>query len=264
MEKIAIISDVHGNLSALNAVLKDIDSRGISKIYCLGDSVIKCANPDKVVDILRNKCEVILKGNCDEAVCRPGIEYGRFWSRDIIGEERADFLYNCPVSFEFYMSGHLIRLFHASPFSLDDMFNPMYDNTDTVYYNQIIRDPNEMFKNTKFIGKTETDPIPDIVGYGHIHTPNMFRFGNKTIFNTGSVGIPVEMVNDDENDITNKFSTMASYVCLEGDLNSQELSSISISLIRVPYDIETEIKDLENSNMPNKQLIIKNLRTAIH
>ena len=49
MDKVAIISDVHGNLTALNAVLKDIDSKGITKIYCLGDSVIKCANPDKVM-----------------------------------------------------------------------------------------------------------------------------------------------------------------------------------------------------------------------
>lgn len=264
MDKIAIISDVHGNLTALNAVLKDIDSRGISKIYCLGDSVIKCANPDKVVDILRDRCEIILKGNCDEAVCKPGIEYGRFWSRDIIGEERADFLYNCPVSTEFYMSGHLIRLFHASPFSLDDMFNPMYDNADSLYYSQVIRNPNDMFKNTEFIGKTEKDPIPDIVGYGHIHTPNLFRFGNKTIFNTGSVGIPVEMINEDENDETNKFSTMASYTIIEGIFASKKLSTLSITQVRVPYDIEAEIKSLEASNMPNKDLIIKNLRTAIH
>lgn len=263
MERIAIISDVHGNLSALNAVLKDIDSKGITKIYCLGDSVIKCANPDKVVDILRQKCEVILKGNCDEVVCKPNIEYGRYWSRDIIGNERADFLYNCPVSYEFYMSGHLIRLFHASPFSLDDMFNPMYDNSETSYYNQVIRNPYDMFKNTEFIGKTENDPVPDIVGYGHIHTPNIFRFGNKTIFNTGSVGIPVEMANEDENDETNKFSTMASYAILEGEFGSRTLGGISITLVRVPYDIEAEIKDLEASNMPYKDLIIKNLRTAI-
>ena len=264
MDKIAIISDVHGNLTALNAVLKDIDSRGISKIYCLGDSVIKCANPDKVVDILRERCEIILKGNCDEAVCKPNVEYGRFWSRDIIGDERADFLYNCPVSTEFYMSGHLIRLFHASPFSLDDMFNPMYDNADSLYYSQVIRNPNDMFKNTEFIGKTEKDPIPDIVGYGHIHTPNLFRFGNKTIFNTGSVGIPVEMINENENDETNKFSTMASYTIIEGILGSKEPSALSITQVRVPYDIEEEIKSLKASNMPNKDLIIKNLRTAIH
>ena len=263
MERVAIISDVHGNVSALNSVIEDIEKRGISKIYCLGDSVIKCANPDKVVDIIREKCEVILKGNCDDVVCRPGVEYGKFWSRDILGEERANFLYNCPVSYEFYMSGHLIRLFHASPFSLDDMFNPIYDNSDSEFYAHI-RNPMDMFKNTEFIGKTENDPIPDIVGYGHIHTPNLFRFGNKTIFNTGSVGIPVEMVNEDENDVTNRFSTMASYAILEGELNSVELGPFSITLVRVPYDISSEVKALEDSNMPNKELIIKNLTTAIH
>ena len=39
MEKIAIISDVHGNITALRAVIKDIEARGIDKIFCLGDSV---------------------------------------------------------------------------------------------------------------------------------------------------------------------------------------------------------------------------------
>ena len=179
MERIAILSDVHGNITALRAVIRDIERRGIKKIYCLGDSVIKCANPDKVVDLLRKKCEVILIGNCDEIVCRPGIEYGRFWSRDIIGEERARFLYNCPISYEFYMSGHLVRLFHASPISLEHIFNPMYPNSDTIYFNKIITNPEDLFKNTEFIGKTDTDPIPDIIGYGHLHTPNIFRFKNK-------------------------------------------------------------------------------------
>ena len=56
MEKIAILSDVHGNITALESVISDIEKRGISKIYCLGDSVIKCANPDKVIDLLRKKC----------------------------------------------------------------------------------------------------------------------------------------------------------------------------------------------------------------
>ena len=42
----------------------------------------------------------MLLGNCDEIICRPGIEYGRFWSRDRIGEKRANYLYNLPVSYE--------------------------------------------------------------------------------------------------------------------------------------------------------------------
>lgn len=264
MEKIAILSDVHGNITALESVISDIEKRGISKIYCLGDSVIKCANPDKVIDLLRKKCEVMLLGNCDEIICRPGIEQGRFWSRDKIGEERAKFIYNSPISYEFYMSGHLVRLFHASPISLEHVFNPMHPNSDSLYFNKIITNPNDLFKNTKFIEKKENDPIPDVVGFGHLHTPNLYRFSNKTIFNVGSVGIPVEMANEGEETATSKFSTMSSYMILEGELNSKELSTISFTLVRVPYDIEKEIKYLEDSDMPNKEIIIQSLKTANH
>lgn len=104
MDRIAIISDVHGNLTALETVLNDIERRGISKIFFLGDCVIKCSNPDKVIDLLRSKCEVMLLGNCDEIICKPCIEPGRFWSRDKIGDERANFIYHLPVSYEFYLS----------------------------------------------------------------------------------------------------------------------------------------------------------------
>ena len=265
MDRIAILSDVHGNITALETVMADIEKRGISKIYYLGDSVIKCANPDKVIDLLRSKCEVMLLGNCDEVICRPGVEKGRFWSRDKIGDERAKFIYSCPVSYEFYISGHLVRLFHASPISLEHIFNPMYPNSDSILYaNKILLDPSELFKNTEFIGKKESDPVPDIIGYGHLHTPNLYRFGNKTIFNVGSVGVPVEMLNDGEETPTSKFSTMSSYMIVEGELGSAELSSISFNIVRLPYDIEKEIKYLKESDMPNKEVIIKALRTANH
>ena len=66
MDRIALIADVHANLTALKAVLEDIEKRNISKIYCLGDIVSKSVNPDIVIDIIKDKCEVILKGNCDE------------------------------------------------------------------------------------------------------------------------------------------------------------------------------------------------------
>ena len=51
---------------------------------------------------------------------------------------------------------------------------------------------------------------------------------------------------------------------LEGNFNSKKLSSFNITLVRVPYIIDNEIKALENSNMPNKEMIIKSLKTAIH
>lgn len=262
MDKIAIISDVHGNITALKAVIDDIEKKNISTIYCLGDSVLKSCNSDLVIDLLKEKCDIILKGNCDETITRPGIPKGKFWTRDLIGEERASFIYNLPVSYDFYMSGYLIRLFHSSPFGLNYVFNPMFSNENTIYSATEIHDAMKLFENTSFIGKENSNLIPDIVGYGHIHTPNIVRIKNKTIFNPGSVGMPIEMLNNNFYDTTNKFSTVASYIILEGILNSKTLSSISFNLVRLPYDVEAEVKLLENSDLPSKNKLIAELRSA--
>lgn len=186
MDKIAIISDIHGNITALDAVFKDIKKRKIKRIFCLGDLVIKCFNPDLVVDMVKKNCEVIIKGNCDDIVVNNCTIPIQFWTREKLGEKRLKFLDSLPKSHEFYMSGYLIRLFHASPIDLEHMYNPMYNNCGR-YKDMEIIDPNIMFENTAFIGKNKSDKAPDIIGYGHIHTPNIFRFKNKTIFNPGSV-----------------------------------------------------------------------------
>lgn len=263
MDKIAIISDIHGNITALNAVLEDIKNRNINKIFCLGDCVTKCTHPDLVIDKVRENCNVILLGNCDYIICKSSSEGKNYWSRNIIGEERAKFMASLPISYEFYMSGHLIRIFHASPYSLDEIYNPMFSNKQSKYSHLEIDNPDRLFENTEFINKTNKDPMPDIVGFGHIHTPCLVRYKNKTIFNPGSVGIPVEMHNNNENDESNKFSTVASYTIIEGYYGKTDLDSISFNSVRVPYDIDKEVADLKNSDMPNKEVIIRTLTSAI-
>lgn len=263
MEKIAIISDIHANITALKAVLEDIKNRNITKIFCLGDLVFKGASPDVVIDLVKQNCEVVLKGNCDDTATWDKALERKYWTRMKIGEQRTQYLKSLPIMHEFYVSGHLIRIFHSSPFALDYIYNPVYSNAYNNYANSEIKNPLELFQNTSFIGKTEQDKIPDIVGYGHIHTPNLFRCKNKLIFNTGSVGAPNEMQNlGDENDITNKFSTVASYTIIEGNYGSTNLSSISISNVRVPYDISKEIEILQNSDLPGKEDLIFTLKTA--
>lgn len=161
MDKIAIISDIHGNITALEAVLKDIKNREINRIFCLGDCVTKCTHPDLVIDKIREICDVILIGNCDYVVCKPSSKGKDFWTRNKIGEERAEFMSSLPISYEFYMSGHLIRLFHASPYSLDEIYNPMFSNKNSKYSHLEIEKPDRLFENTPFIGKTASDPVPD-------------------------------------------------------------------------------------------------------
>ena len=82
MDQIAIISDIHGNITALNAVLEDIKKRNISRIFCLGDLVIKCPSPDLVVDSIKQHCELVIKGNCDDIVVNNCTIPTQFWTRE--------------------------------------------------------------------------------------------------------------------------------------------------------------------------------------
>ena len=65
MEKIAVLSDIHGNLEALKSCLEDIDQRGIQRIICLGDVIAKGVHPIECLDLLIKRNAIILRGNCD-------------------------------------------------------------------------------------------------------------------------------------------------------------------------------------------------------
>ena len=62
MAQIALISDIHGNIPALEAVLRDIQRRGIETIYCLGDLIGKGPHGDVAVDMVRTHCQQVIKG----------------------------------------------------------------------------------------------------------------------------------------------------------------------------------------------------------
>ena len=264
MDRIALIADIHGNLSALKAVLADIKHKGITHIYCLGDIAIKGVHPNEVTELIKENCEVVIRGNCDHLLAHNCVVPLQRWTIEHMTKENVDYLGSIPIFHDFYLSGHLIRLFHASPFSMKHIFNPLHSNAESKdYKNFEILDPMKMFENTAFLGKTDLDPTPDIVGYAHIHSPNIFRFKNKTIFNTGSVGLPIEIDNTYEDIDSSHFSTISSYVLLEGILDSQELSSYSITLVRLPYNLQDEIDNLKKSDIPDKETLLKNLSNAI-
>src|SRR5271163_234051 len=91
----AIISDIHSNLEALQAVLQDIEGQRISEIYCLGDVVGYGPNPRECIDLVMEKCKVVLLGNHDQGAMfdpegfNPPAERAIFWTRDQL-ESRAD------------------------------------------------------------------------------------------------------------------------------------------------------------------------------
>jgi len=236
MDQVAIISDLHGNIPALEATLNDIKRRNIERIFCLGDLVGKGPHSDKVVDICQDICETTIKGNWEDFMVRQSDNPTIIWHQQRLGAERLAYLDNLPHTIEFRMSGRRVRLFHASQ--------------ESVYYRVRMEDPRdkhlEMFANTDFTGHT---PEPDVVGYGDIHRAYVMTFQHQTLFNTGSVGNPLDI-------------TQASYAILEGTYGSECADTFSVRLIRVPYDIELAIKQAADEKMPSLEPYANELRTA--
>lgn len=241
MEKIAIISDIHGNITALKAVIKDIKEKGIKRIFCLGDMLIKCSEPRECVETVLKECEVVIQGNCELRVTTEPIIDEHFWNKDKLSKNQIDIIKNLPLSYDFYMSGYKIRLIHASPYSVREKAN--YWKFDKEFPQRFER----MFDNTEYLNNIDED-IPDIVIFGHIHKHFLYRIKDKMIINPGAVSNSSEIIC-----INGENYCYGSYLIIEGEFNSRSISQISYKFVKFTYDYIKEANNILNSNMPNKE-----------
>ncbi len=242
MDKIAIISDIHGCLVSLETVMKDIEKRGINKIFCLGDLVAKGSMPKEAIEVIKEKCEVVLKGNCDDVVSQRCVTQEHFWNREKIGEKNVKYLISLPMTHEFYISGQKVILMHTSPKSLYDYIN-LY-NIDNTLENQMDR----LFEENG----------ADIAIFGHVHRFFMCRKGEKSVISDGCVSNGCDIVKNEEEQVQ-----YASYLILEGKYGEKEnILPISFEFVKIPYDYRKEISNLEKSDMPNKDMAIKELKSG--
>ena len=117
--RIAVLSDVHGNLPALRAVLEDVDQVGVEKLWCLGDLVGYGANPDECVQLASQRSDVCLAGNHDLGVLAqidiadfsPHAAQAARWTRDHADRATLEFL----GSLEPSNDDQEVGLYHASP-----------------------------------------------------------------------------------------------------------------------------------------------------
>ncbi|MBO1625800.1 metallophosphoesterase family protein [Bacillus arachidis] len=239
MDKIAVISDIHGNIPALDAVLKDIKLRGIERIMCLGDLVGKGPHSSEAIEIIRKECEHVVMGNWDDFITKPTESETLEWHQKQLSEQQRNYLRELPFSIEFIMSGKLIRMFHASPRSLYERVQPGAPIEQRV----------SLFENSNLTENIEGERKPDVVCYGDIHQAYVQNFRGKTLCNAGSVGNPLEI-------------TQASYLIFEGVYGQKDAASFSIQLVRVPYDIELAIRLAREEEMPEIDAYIQELTTA--
>lgn len=238
--RIAVISDIHGNLEALKATLKDIEKRSVDKIICLGDIIAKGVHPKQCIELVRKNCEIVLQGNCDKYFSldhedieeKPEQERQRIqWNQSLITKQDREYLLSLPYCHEFYMSGSLLRVFHATP-TVNNKAILNVDKIETKY---------QMFLPSE---NTISQNNADVVIYGHIHHQYMDKIYNKTLINVGSVGSSFDTIRNPDKDSNVLEITKSHYVIIEGDYDSRDYSNeLSIQFVKVPYDIDKELED---------------------
>ncbi len=186
--KIAIISDIHGNLDALDSVLNDIKEEKCSKIFCLGDIVMAGPEPiktlSKIHDLVQSKDFYIIQGNTDKMLSVFSFDtYNKILKTnavmasayladsEILSDEDKEFLKSLPPQKEIELLGIKILLVHGSP----------RKNDENIYPDMTIEQVEEIIKDTD----------ANVIFCGHTHMPCGYQTNSEqTVVNAGSIGRP--------------------------------------------------------------------------
>ena len=228
----AIISDIHSNLEALESVLDQIEKEQVDKIFCLGDVVGYGPNPNECIELIRDKCELILTGNHDYACVEPSELYyfNRFakqainWSLDHITEENLQFL----SKFTFKTTLNNILYTHANPHT-PETWEYVLSIDDAIF------NFSQFTEHICFIGHSHK-PIIYIEDKKQKYTFNEEREIElqpdcRYIINVGSVGQPRD---------SNPASAFAVV----------DTSTKNYELIRTGYDVEKTHKKMIAAGLP--------------
>lgn len=234
MIQIAIFSDVHGNLPALEVVLDDIKNRGISQRFCLGDLVDFAPWGNEVIDEIRNLNIPCIMGNHDERIAYdiPVISLSKHsqeetaarflaidHSKKYITENNKKYLAELPFHLKLnYKVGNKhwnIQLVHSGLESNDTY---LYESENDEVFSQMLQDSQS-----------------DVVVMGHTHLSFLKQIeGQKWAINCGSVGRSKE------------DNRLASYLIL-----TLKENEIVPEIIQIPYDLEKVCQAIENSEIPD-------------
>lgn len=240
VERVALVSDVHGNLTAYDAVLADIDARGIDTVLNLGDVAGKGPRGSAAVARTRERCAVTVRGNWDDFMPGPGPfdDPAVTWWHDELTDDDCAWLLSLPLAHDLVLSGRRVRLFHASATSV--YTRVFFKHTDDEF--------DGMFAATPLTGP---GPAPDVVVYGDVHDAYVETREGRTLVNAGSVGNPLD-------------EPTASYVVLEGVRDGTRSDAFGLQVVRVPYDVEAEIAVAVAAGMPTVESYAIELRTAVY
>lgn len=189
--RIAILSDIHGNAVALDAVLADLAMRGpFQEIVVAGDLVWSGPRPREVVDRVRALGAAAIRGNTDAYFAGSfeetpeGKDPGRFehhlgWMREQLGEERVAYLRHLPFSHRIpapAAPGHDLLVVHANPRNLEQALMPQASDAEL----------------DRLLLEEGAEPSWRALAFGHIHVPNTRTWRGRLLVNVASVGLPMD------------------------------------------------------------------------
>jgi len=234
--KLGVISDIHGNLEALKAVIAMLKSKEVQIVINTGDNVGYSAHPEECLELIKSFNVFSVQGNYDDAVafdrqecgCGKGDKLTRKlrhasleWTTKNVRPEWKKYLGTLPRRNEIVIRNRTVFAAHGSPSTINEF----------IYKDDI-----------KALKRVAGSVDAEIIILGHTHQPYVVNIDGKLMVNSGSVGKPED------------GSPEASFAVIDLE------GAPSASLYRTPYDVEKNISDLLKAGLPGE--IAMNLRTG--
>lgn len=231
-DRVAVITDIHGNLPALQAALARIDQLGIETIYCGGDLVGYGPHPNEVVALIQERGIPTIYGNYDYAIGRNlddcGCAYITQHDRELgqrsvewtlahTGEDAKAFMRELPFDLEFGVGEHRVHLVHGSPRKVNEY---LFEDKPARLYERL----------------AAAEPTGTLV-FGHTHKPWVHDFGGVRFVNCGSVGKPKD------------GDPRGAFAILEPAAGG---GSVSATIERVAYDAEAVAREVAAVGLPQE------------
>lgn len=253
--RIAIFSDVHGNLTAFEAVLTDIEQRGADEIVFAGDLCLMGARPQECVELLRQRDDILaLYGNTDEMVDSPPLlsrdieeeERRRWqlvhdvatWTRESLSEMNRAWLRELPFHRRFSPTVQPqddLFIVHANPVDVHQVIHPPLSMQQQLY--------GEIKQSDEDLHSLLGDLITGVLAFGHLHIPSIRTWNDITLLNVSSVSMPGD------------GDPRAKYALLEWDGARWQIEQY-----HVEYDIEREVEAYRQKQPPSWQQLAQTLR----
>jgi putative phosphoesterase len=244
--RIAILSDIHGNCLAFDAVLEDLHRRSIDQIVCLGDAIQGGAQPFETVQRLRELACPVVMGNADAWLLsgeitseqEPVSEQQRAvreWSLAQLSADDRAFIGQFSPTVEIELeAGKKLLCFHGSPHSFDDLLLP--DTSQEVF--QTLLDGFDA----------------DLFSGGHTHTQQFRRLGDAWYVNPGSIGLAYNWLLPAE---AFRADPWADYAII-----TSENERINTEFLHVPFDVDKLRQVIQASGRPHPEASLALYQTS--